>query len=82
MEDTFIISADNARERAMCCNTQATKLQLKEISDRIKADADNGKTSSSFSGTILPQVSSELSELGYEIERGSQYNESYYIVRW
>ncbi len=42
----------------------------------------NGKFSISNDGYLQSQTRKKLEELGYKVETGSQYNESYYSVSW
>lgn len=60
------------------CTTQ----QLTELSKLIKDAIADGKFSISEDGCLKPETRKKLEGLGYKVETGTQYNESYYIISW
>lgn len=60
------------------CITQ----QLAELSKLIRDAVTDGKFSISKDGCLKPEIRKKLEELGYKIETGNQYNESYYSISW
>lgn len=60
------------------CATQ----QLAELSKLIKEAIAEGRFSISRDGCLKLETRKKLEELGYKIETGSQYNESYYSISW
>ena len=60
------------------CTTQ----QLAELSKLIKDAIADGKFSISEDGCLKPETRKKLEELGYKVETGNQYNESYYSISW
>ena len=60
------------------CTTQ----QLAELSKLIRYAIADGKFSISKDGCLKPEIRKKLEELGYKVETGSQYNESYYSISW
>ena len=60
------------------CTTQ----QLAELSKLIRDAIADGKFSISEDGCLKPEIRKKLEELGYKVETGSQYNESYYSISW
>ena len=60
------------------CITQ----QLAELSKLIRDAVADGKFSISEDGCLKPEIRKKLEELGYKIETGNQYNESYYSISW
>lgn len=60
------------------CTTQ----QLAELSKLIRDAIVNGKFSISKDGCLKPKTRKKLEELGYKVETGNQYNESYYCISW
>lgn len=60
------------------CTTQ----QLAELSKLIKDAIADGKFSISEDGYLKPETRKKLEELGYKVETGTQYNESYYSISW
>ena len=60
------------------CITQ----QLAELSKLIRDAVADGKFSISEDGCLKPEIRKKVEELGYKIETGNQYNESYYSISW
>ena len=60
------------------CITQ----QLAELSKLIRDAITDGKFSISEDGCLKPEIRKKLDELGYKVDTGSQYNESYYSISW
>ena len=60
------------------CTTQ----QLAELSKLIRDAIADGKFSISEDGCLKPETRKKLEELGYKVETGNQYNESYYSISW
>lgn len=60
------------------CTTQ----QLAELSKLIRDAIADGKFSISEDGCLKPETRKKLEELGYKVETGTQYNESYYSISW
>ena len=56
--------------------------QLAELSKLIRDAIADGKFSISEDGCLKPETRKKLEELGYKVETGSQYNESYYSISW
>ena len=57
---------------------QPPKNVIPSASDAIA----DGKFSISEDGCLKPETRKKLEELGYKIETGNQYNESYYSISW
>lgn len=60
------------------CTTQ----QLAELFKLIRDAVADGKFSISKDGCLKPETRKKLEELGYKVETGSKYNESYYSISW
>lgn len=60
------------------CTTQ----QLAELSKLIRDAIADGKFSISEDGCLKPEIRKKLEGLGYKVETGNQYNESYYSISW
>ncbi len=56
--------------------------ELSEIMGKIDKAIANGEFLFSTNGYLQPETKQRLEELGYKVETGSQYNESYYSVSW
>ena len=59
-----------------------TTQQLTELSKLIRDAIADGKFSISKDGCLKPKTRKKLEELGYKVETGTQYNESYYSISW
>ena len=59
-----------------------TTQQLTELSKLIRDAIADGKFSISEDGCLKHEIRKKLEELGYKVETGSQYNESYYSISW
>ena len=59
-----------------------TTQQLAEFSKLIRDAIADGKFSISEDGCLKPETRKKLEELGYKVETGNQYNESYYSISW
>ena len=59
-----------------------TTQQLTELSKLIRDAIADGKFSISEDGCLKPKTRKKLEELGYKVETGTQYNESYYSISW
>ena len=56
--------------------------ELKTIDDRINKSIKKGERHFCYGGVISSVARQELERLGYSVEVGRQYNESYVIIRW
>ena len=60
------------------CVTQ----ELNKINKQIDGAIAKGQFSITNDGTLHPATRERLESLGYKVQVGSQYNESYYSVSW
>ena len=56
--------------------------ELKEIEGYIIQAISAGTFSVTRDGYISREVVNKLQELGYKVDTGSQYNQSYYSISW
>lgn len=71
--------ADNMTNNAIdSCTTQ----QLTELCKSIREAIADGKFSISEDGYLKLETRKKLEELGYKVETGTHYNESYYSISW
>lgn len=73
-----IPSASEANKMTNNAIDSYTTQQLAELSKLIK----DGKFSISEDGCLKPETRKKLEELGYKVETGNQYNESYCSISW
>lgn len=77
-----IMSASEANKMTNNAIDSYTTQQLAELSKLIRDAIADGKFSISEDGSLEPETRKKLEELGYKIETGNQYNESYYSISW
>ena len=77
-----IPSASEANKMTNNAIDSCTTQQLAELSKQIRAAIADGKFSVSLDGSLKPETRKKLEELGYKVETGNQYNESYYSISW
>lgn len=77
-----IPSASEANKMANHVIDSRITQQLAELSKLIRDAIADGKFSISEDGCLKPETRKKLEELGYKIETGTQYNESYYSISW
>lgn len=77
-----IPSASEANKMTNHAIDSCTTQQLAELSKLIRDAIADGKFSISEDGCLKPETRKKLEELGYKVETGTQYNESYYSISW
>ena len=80
--NNVIPSASEANKMANHVIDNCTTQQLAELSKLIRDALADGKFSISEDGCLKPETRKKLEELGYKVETGNQYNESYYNISW
>ena len=81
-QKNVIPSASEANKMTNHVIDSCTTQQLAELSKLIRDAIADGKFSISEDGCLKPEIRKKLEELGYKVETGSQYNESYYSISW
>lgn len=79
---SVIPSASEANKMTNNAINDCVMQQLAELSKQIKAAILDGKFLISSNGSLKPEARKKLEEIGYKVEIGSQYNESYYTISW
>ena len=77
-----IPSASEANKMTNHAIDSCTTQQLTELSKQIRAAIADGKFSISLDGCLKSETQKKLEDLGYKVETGTQYNESYYSISW
>ena len=77
-----IPSASEANKMTNHVIDSCTTQKLAELSKLIIDAIADGKFSISEDGCLKPETRKKLEELGYKVETGNQYNESYYSISW
>ena len=80
-----MISANRARKKTEAVRNARNnngKYEMKNIEREIEDAINRGENKISFVGTISQQTTERLRKLGYEVHTGSQYNESYFTIKW
>lgn len=83
VNDLPILSAKEARMLTEKHIEETIASQLGEIGAKIAYAVKNGDKSVTLDGTLNKNISEKLEKiLGYKVETGTQYNESYYTISW
>lgn len=83
MEEKTLIPASEARRIVENGENEKSLKIWNEVVKEINKAIIIGKCECSVDGCSLPaSVIKKLQALGYKAENGSQYNQSYYIIRW
>lgn len=79
-----MISAREAREETNKKIDYVMADELIKIEEKIKNSINDGSGSYStcYDGSLHHETITHLRSLGYKVEYGSQYNESYYMISW
>lgn len=77
-----MITAKEANERTNKMINDCLANELSEIMYKISKEIQSGRYHLSDSGHLSQITKDKLIELGYKVENGSQYNESYYCIKW
>ncbi len=79
-----MISAREAREETYKKIESNMENELILVEKKIKEAMNNGDKTYSicYDGTLQQETIARLRVLGYKVEYGSQYNESYYMISW
>jgi len=75
-------NAEEARKVVEQGQYEKASRQWNDIEKEIEKCIDEGKRYTSFNGTIEKPNKIKLESLGYKVDSGSQYNESYFSVSW
>ena len=79
--DIDIPTAEEARKMTQSLIDDADSKQMQDIAQKIKQGLSDSQTSISVE-SVRPRVRVWLEMKGYEVEYGSQHNESYYMIKW
>jgi hypothetical protein len=79
-----MINAREAREESNKKIDYVMTDELIKIEEKIKKSIndDSGSYSTCYDGSLHQETITHLRSLGYKVEYGSPYNESYYMISW
>lgn len=77
-----MLSASEAKKKTWNNIESCVTNELNQITKQIEEAISNGKFSICNDGILQHTTQERLESLGYKVETGSQYNESYYSVSW
>ena len=77
-----MISANEAREKTEAVRNNGVERELERIEHEIEEAIRNGDNNIALDGTISHTTANYMRKLGYEVHTGSQYNESYFTIKW
>lgn len=77
-----MISANEAREKTEAVRNNSVERELERIEHEIEEAIRKGDNNIALDGTISHQTANYMRQLGYEVHTSSQYNESYFTIKW
>ena len=77
-----MIAAQEARKRTVCKIQHLASIEMAEIERLIENAIENCEYSVSQDGVLSRSCKEHLESLGYKVETGTQYNESWYCIKW
>lgn len=77
-----MISAKEAREQSKQNKQNTLNKEMAIIEEEINNKISQGNNNVYINGLISSDVRQMLEQLGYNVECGSQYNESYVNIKW
>lgn len=77
-----MISAAEAREQTKEIRQRELTYEVSKIEPEIEKAILQGENHVTLGGSLSKPTGDYLRSLGYEVEHGSQYNESYYTIKW
>lgn len=80
--ENVLLAATEARNKTQENIHNCVTTELHKLSEQIDNAIAEGKYSISNDGYLQSETQQRLEELGYKIQTGSQYNESYYSISW
>ena len=78
----MLLTAVEAHHKTQKNIDDCVTTELKKISEQINIAIAEGKYSISNDGYLQQETRQRLEGLGYKVQTGSQYNESYYSISW
>ena len=77
-----LMTANEAREKIDKGEDEKSFAIWCDIVRKINQAIENGENSYSEDGYLPNPIIKKLRNLGYKAENGSQYNQSYFYIRW
>ena len=77
-----MISAAEARGKTEAVRNNGVEREMEKIEHEIEEAIRNGDNNIALDGTISHPTANYMRQLGYEVQTGSQYNESYFTIKW
>lgn len=77
-----MLSASEAKTKTQNNIDDCITQELEELNKKINNAISCGKFSICNDGYLQPETRKRLEQLGYKVETGSQYNQSYYSISW
>ena len=77
-----MMTAEEAARKTEEVLNQFTTEQLKKIESGIRNSVMNGDRTYCYEGYLSPQAKNTLESYGYVVKPGSQYNQSYVVIKW
>lgn len=77
-----MISAAEARAKTEAVRNDGVSREMERIEREIEQAICKGDNNIALDGTVKRETVEHLRSLGYEVHVGSQYNESYFTIKW
>ena len=81
MFDTLFTAAE-ARGQTIAWQEEIHRKEVTEIETAIKSAIEQGEFKVEISHHVSSVIKERLSKLGYKVECGQQYNETFTIIKW
>lgn len=78
----IMITASEARAKTEAVRNGSVSREMETIEREIEQAICKGDNNIALDGTIKRETADHLRSLGYEVHVGSQYNESYFTIKW
>lgn len=78
----IMITASEARAKTEAVRNDGVSREMERIEREIEQAICKGDNNIALDGTIKRETAEHLRSLGYEVHIGSQYNESYFTIKW
>lgn len=75
-------TASEARKKTEAVRNNGVKRDVERIEREIQEAISKGDNNIALDGVISRPTAEYLRSLGYEVNTGSQYNESYFTIKW
>ena len=76
------MTAEEARKTTLLVNTNATNSQYADVNEVIKLSVNQGKYSTNYYESLVPDVKTKLEAEGYKVTINNAMNETNIEISW